>query len=319
MEGESAMTLSGRDAYKDELSKLAFVNEKILCMEADLGGKNHPFQKQHPDRFYNVGIAELAGIDIAAGLAEAGYVPFFSTFAAFAALRASESIKLAMGYMGKNIKVVAAYGGVSGGWFGTTHHTLEDIAVIQSFQNIRIACPHGEEETRRVIREAAVSPEPYYIRLSRNDTFVSLDRPEEASCRELLLQNGGGGASSPLCLISVGEQATELCKTIVEENPSIAHVHLCYIDVDSLKSYSTMLAAIAGRFLVVEEHRATGGTASYLALLLPQHEIHVHHCGEHWPVYGGTHTEVLEDLGFGLEPLREQISQLEEAGVTHDL
>ncbi|MFF2887228.1 transketolase [Paenibacillus sp. NPDC057967] len=314
------MTLSGRDAYKDELSKLAYTDERIICMEADLGGKNHPFQKQHPERFYNVGIAELAGIDIAAGLAEAGYVPFFSTFAAFAALRASESIKLAMGYMGKNIKVVAAYGGVSGGWFGTTHHTLEDIAVIQSFQNIRIACPHGEEETRRVIREAAASPEPYYIRLSRNDTFESLYRPEEASCRELLLQGGadGGGTRSRLCLISVGEQATELCKTIVEENPSIAHAHLCYVDIDSLKSYSTMLTSIADRFLVVEEHRATGGTASYLALLLPQHEIHSHACGEHWPVYGGSHSEVLDDLGFGLAPLRKQISQLEEAGVAHD-
>ncbi|REK76957.1 transketolase [Paenibacillus paeoniae] len=315
------MTLSGRDAYKDELSKLAYGDERILCMEADLGGKNHPFQKQHPERFYNVGIAELAGIDIAAGLAEAGYVPFFSTFAAFAALRASESIKLAMGYMGKNMKVVAAYGGVSGGWFGTTHHALEDIAVIQSFQNIRIACPHGEEETRRVIREAAASPEPYYIRLSRNDAFDSLYRPAEASCRELLLQSRAdeGGTRSRLCLISVGEQATELCKTIVEENPSIAHAHLCYVDIDSLKSYRTMLTSIADRFLVVEEHRATGGTASYLALLLPQHEIHSHSCGEQWPIYGGSHSEVLDDLGFGLEPLREQISQLEEAGVAHDL
>lgn len=310
MEGESVMTKSGRDSYKDELSKLASTNERLVCIEADLGGKNHPFGQQHPDRFFNLGIAELAGIDIAAGLAEAGYVPFFSTFASFAALRAAESIKLTMGYMGKNVKVVAAYGGVSGGWFGTTHHALEDIAVLQSFQNIRIACPHGELETRRVIQEAAASEEPYYIRLSRNDAFESLLREEDASCRELIVEGGERGGGFRLCLISVGEQATELCKQIVQEDEAIVHVHLCYVDSQSLKGYIEQLKPLSDRFLVVEEHRATGSTASYLALLLPQHEVYSHHCGEQWPIYGGTHAEVLDYLGFGHEPLQQQIQAI---------
>ncbi|MBW7475337.1 transketolase [Paenibacillus oenotherae] len=313
------MTKSGRDAYRDELAKLASRNEHIICMEADLGGKNHPFGQEHPQRFFNIGIAELAGIDIAAGLAEAGYVPFFSTFASFAALRAAESIKLTMGYMGKNVKVVAAYGGVSGGWFGTTHHTLEDIAVIQSFQNIRIACPHGEWETRRVVQEAAASDEPYYIRLSRNDAFDSLPRDEEGSCRDILVEGGApGGGRAPLCLISVGEQATELCKRIVQEEDSLVHAHLCYIDIQSLQSYTGQLTALSDRFLVVEEHRATGSTASYLALLLPRHEIYSHHCGEHWPIYGGTHTEVLTYLGFGYESLQKQIQEIR-GGTADDL
>ncbi|WP_236341054.1 transketolase [Paenibacillus plantiphilus] len=304
------MTKSGRDSYRDELTKLAAHNAQIVCIEADLGGKNHPFEEQHPHRFFNLGIAELAGIDIAAGLAEAGYVPFFSTFASFAALRASESIKLTMGYMEKNVKVIAAYGGVSGGWFGTTHHALEDIAVIQSFQNIRIACPHGEAETRRVIQEAAVSEEPYYIRLSRNDAFNSLYREEDGSCRDMIVEGGERTGPSRLCVISVGEQATELCKRIVQEDDSIVHAHLCYVDIGSLKSYIGQLTALSERFLVVEEHRATGSTASYLALLLPRHEIYSHHCGEQWPIYGGTHTEVLSYLGFGYEPLQQQIQHI---------
>ncbi|MCR2806340.1 transketolase [Paenibacillus soyae] len=302
--------LSGRDAYKDELAQLAETEERIICLEADLGGKNHPFQSRHPDRFLNLGIAELAGVDIAAGLAEAGYVPFISTFAAFAALRASESVKLSMGYMGKNVKLVAPYGGVSGGWFGTTHHALEDIAVIQSFQNIRMACPHGEEETRRVIREAAASAEPYYIRLSRNDAFESLPRASERSCRDLLVEDRATDARASLCLISVGEQATELCKKLTEEYEFVAHAHACYVDSQSLKAYVEPLKTLADRFLVVEEHRATGGTASYLALLMPEHPVYSHNCGERWPTYGGTHAEVLADLGFGLEPLRRQIQSL---------
>ncbi|WP_028546545.1 transketolase [Paenibacillus taiwanensis] len=301
------MTMSARDSYKSELAQLAVHNDRIVCIEADLGGKNHPFQQQHPERFFNFGIAEMAGIDMAAGLAEAGYVPFFSTFASFAALRAAESMKLALGYMGKNVKVVAAYGGVSGGWFGTTHHALEDIAIVQSLQQVRIACPHGEQETRAVIQEAAASAEPYYIRLSRNDPFVSMERQLDTSCKEIIVEGGEVGVRAPICIVSVGEQATELCKQIVQQNAAIVHAHLCYIDIQSIQSYMKELSALSNRLLVVEEHRATGSTASYLALLLPGHEIYSHHCGEHWPIYGGSHTEVLNYLGFGLEPLQQQI------------
>ncbi|MGF7034725.1 transketolase family protein [Paenibacillus caseinilyticus] len=303
------MSLSSREAYKAELTELARNDGRIICMEADLGGKNHVFQTDHPDRFFNIGIAEAAGIDMAAGLAEAGFVPFFSTFASFAALRAAESIKLAMGYMGKNIKIAAAYGGVSGGWFGTTHHCLEDIAVLQSFQHVRIACPHGEEETRRVIREAAASPEPYYIRLARNDGFRSLERPTGSSAREILYQ-GGKREGAQLCLISVGEQATEICARLAEENPDLLHAHLVYVDSPSLKRYAEELRTLSGTFLVVEEHRGTGGTASYLSLLLPECRVYSHDCGEEWPVYGGTHAEVLEQLGFGLPGLRRQAAAI---------
>ncbi|MNN43592.1 hypothetical protein D3C81_1578370 [compost metagenome] len=88
------------------------------------------------------------------------------------------------------------------------------------------------------------------------------------------------------------------------------HAHLCYIDIQSLKSYTEQLTALSHRFLVVEEHRATGGTASYLALLLPKLEIYSHDCGEQWPSYGGTHTEVLTYLGFGYEALKQQIQDI---------
>ncbi|KQO04580.1 transketolase [Paenibacillus sp. Leaf72] len=302
-------SLAAREAYKDELTKLAADNGNIICLEADLGGKEHPFQQSYPDRFFNLGIAELASVDIAAGLSKAGFVPFFSTFASFAALRAAEGVKLALGYMGENIKIVAAYGGVSGGWFGTTHHCLEDIAVIQTFQNIRIACPHGEAETRRVVQEAAASKEPYYIRLSRNDKFDSLARDESSSCRELLFE-GAVRSDAPLCLVSIGEQATEICSRIYQENERVNHAHLCYVDRDSLKRYKAELQAAAGTFLVVEEHRAAGGTASSLALLLPESQVYSHDCGEEWPIYGGSHADVLHYLGFGYEALTRQIAEL---------
>lgn len=303
------MALSSRDAYRDELSKIADENTKIICMEADLGGKNHPFKEKHSDRFFNMGIAELASIDIAAGLSEAGFIPFFSTFAPFAALRAAESMKLDMGYMKKNIKVVAPYGGVSGGWFGTTHHCLEDIAVVQSFQDIRIACPYGEQETRRVIQEAAESPEPYYIRLSRNNSYESLPRCNNESCEEILYE-GEKLKNTDLCLISIGEEGTNICRKVYEMDKSIVHVHLCYVDIKSLKKYIKELRKISTNFIVVEEHRMTGSVASTLALLMPECRVYSHNCGEKWPMYGGSSEDVMDYLQFGVQYVKNQIDKV---------
>jgi len=170
--------LSGRDAYRAELTELAAADSAVLCLEADLGGRNHPFATAYPDRFLNLGIAEATMIDMAAGLASAGYKPFVSTFASFATLRAAESMKLSLGYLAAGVVVFAPYAGVSGAWFGTTHHCLEDLAVVQSFPGITIAAPYGDEETRAVVRAAAASGRPYYIRAGRNAAYCSLQLPD---------------------------------------------------------------------------------------------------------------------------------------------
>ena len=84
------MSIPGRQAYRDELMRLALKDPHIVCIEVDLGGAKHPFQQAFPERFFNLGIAEAAGIDCATGLAANGYMPFFSTFAPFAVLRACD-------------------------------------------------------------------------------------------------------------------------------------------------------------------------------------------------------------------------------------
>lgn len=168
------MTASGRDVYRETLTGLAETDDRILCFEADLGGRRHPFAERHPDRFFNLGIAEATMVDMAAGLAAAGYKPFLSTFAPFAALRAAESLKLTLGYLGAGVTVVAPYAGVSGAWFGTTHHCLEDVAVLRAIPGVVIAAPYGEEEMRAVIEYAAVSGRPHYVRTGRNAAYRAL-------------------------------------------------------------------------------------------------------------------------------------------------
>jgi len=291
------MSLSGRDAYRFELTRLAESDERILCLEADLGGRGHPFQVAHPDRFFNLGIAEATMIDMAAGLAVAGYKPFVSTFAPFATLRAAESLKLTLGYLGAGVTVVAPYAGVSGAWFGTTHHCLEDFAVLRSIPGVVIAAPYGEAEMRAVIRSAAASDSPHYIRTGRNAEYPSL--PWE--CAQIPPVNWeNAGDPGGICLISVGEEGTRLCLAARQRHPELAHAHLCYLDHGHMTGAALRLSQRHSRFVVVEEHRPEGGVAEALALLLPLCEVIGVNAGHGWPSQGGNHEEVMAHLGLDL-------------------
>ncbi|GAA1228508.1 transketolase [Kitasatospora nipponensis] len=292
-----APPLSGRDAYRDELTRLAAEDPAIVCLEADLGGKGHPFQAAHPDRFFNLGIAEGAMIDMAAGLAVAGYKPFVSTFAPFAALRAAESLKLTLGYLAAGVTVVAPYAGVSGAWFGTTHHCLEDLAVLRSIPGVAVAAPYGEQETRAVVRAAAASGQPHYIRTGRNAGYRSLPTEGTELPPVTWEFHGEPGAS---CLVSVGEEGTRLALEARALRPELAHAHLGYLDHVHLAASAAELAAGHRRFTVIEEHRQEGGAAEALALLLPGCEVVGVNAGHGWPTQGGDHHEVLGQLGLDL-------------------
>ncbi|WP_234046509.1 transketolase [Streptomyces adelaidensis] len=301
---ERPVTLSGRDAYRDELTRLAASDDTIVCLEADLGGKGHPFQAAHPERFLNLGIAEGAMVDMAAGLAAGGHKPFVSTFAPFAALRAAESLKLTLGYLAAGVTVVAPYAGVSGAWFGTTHHCLEDLAILRSVPGVTIAAPYGDAEMRAVVREAARSGRPHYIRTGRNATYESLAPLGD----ELPLVNWefragdreGREGWDAVCLVSVGEEGTRLALAARRAAPGTAHAHLVYLDHEHLTGAAAELARHHSRFVVVEEHRGQGGVAEALALLLPACEVRSVSADRSWPSQGGDHEEVMAALGLDL-------------------
>ncbi|MFG2139514.1 transketolase family protein [Streptomyces sp. NPDC048650] len=300
------MTLSGRDAYRDELTTLAAEDTALVCLEADLGGKKHPFQTAHPDRFFNVGIAEGAMIDMAAGLAAGGYKPFVSTFAPFAALRAAESLKLTLGYLGAGVTVVAPYAGVSGAWFGTTHHCLEDLAVLRSVPGVTIAAPYGEAEMRAVVRSAVRNGRPHYIRTGRNAAYESLNPPGA----ELPLVTWEFRADpDDVCLVSVGEEGTRLALA-ARSATGVSHAHLVYVDHEHLAEAAAELAGRHTRFVVVEEHRSQGGVAEALALLLPRCEVAGVNAGHDWPAEGGDHHEVMARLGFDLPAVLSAVARM---------
>ena len=160
--------LGMRGTLGDSLVKLAADNDKIFGLTSDLCKTSgmDKFSSIYPDRFINVGIAEQNMVGIAAGLADSGYIPFATTFANFAVLRANESVRHFMAYMKCNVKLIGFGAGFAMELFGNTHYGLEDVSVLRSFPNITILQPSDGLSVYKCIELASELLGPVYIRLT---------------------------------------------------------------------------------------------------------------------------------------------------------
>ncbi len=161
--------LSTGEVYAKMLCDLAREDEKIVVLTADLAKstKIGKFQEEFPDRFFNVGIAEQNMYGMAAGMAKSGLTPFTSTFAVFNSLRALDQVHTDICYQNLNVKMIASHAGTSFGQGGSTHHSLEDLAIMRSMANLTVIVPADGMETANVVQEAVAMQGPVYIRINR--------------------------------------------------------------------------------------------------------------------------------------------------------
>jgi len=158
-----------RDAWASTLTELARQNPKVVVVVNDSIGssKLNGFQAEFPNRTINVGIAEQNMVGVAAGLAASGMIPFVSAAGSFLSARAMEQIKADVAYSNHNVKLIAQSPGVAYGDLGPTHHSIEDFAWMRSIPGLTVIAPVDPIETEQVIRWAAESQAPVYIRISR--------------------------------------------------------------------------------------------------------------------------------------------------------
>ena len=125
------------------LVDLATAHPDVVALTADLmlSHKLKPFRDAHPDRFFNVGIAEQNLMSVSAGLALDGKSPWATTFAAFATMRAHEQVRTDIAYPGLPVRIVGTMGGLSGGTAGPTHSGLEDIGVMRMVPGMTVVAP----------------------------------------------------------------------------------------------------------------------------------------------------------------------------------
>ncbi len=160
--------IGARASYGQSLSSIASQNKNIIALSADLGRSSglDRFSKEHPDQFINTGIAEQNLVGTAAGLARSGHCVFASTFAPFASLRASEQVRMNMGYMQEPVNLVALASGIALAYLGNSHFGLEDIAVMRAIPGINIVCPSDCFEIHKTLEAAVSFGKPLYIRLT---------------------------------------------------------------------------------------------------------------------------------------------------------
>ena len=155
--------------FGEELADLADEDPRIVVLTADLARANRAvdFSARHPDRFLNVGIAEKNLITVAAGMASCGFVPFAATFASFAALLGAEQIRTDCAYPRMPVRIVGHHSGMSMGFYGTSHHSLEDIGMMRTIADLTVVCVTDANHLRAVLRASIDHPGAMYLRLGR--------------------------------------------------------------------------------------------------------------------------------------------------------
>ncbi|HPE74646.1 MAG TPA: transketolase C-terminal domain-containing protein [Draconibacterium sp.] len=158
-----------RDAFAEILVELGLKYEKMLFLDADLhtSTKASEFKKRFPDRFIQNGIAEQNMFGVAAGLAFEGFIPVPSTFAVFASRRALDQIAISICYPNLNVKIPGSYVGIPTSRAGASHNSIEDIAIMRSMPNMKVADPCSSNDLKAIMRKAMETNGPVYWRISR--------------------------------------------------------------------------------------------------------------------------------------------------------
>ena len=158
-----------RSGFGDGLTELGLKNKNIVALCADLTGslKMNEFKNNHPERFFQVGIAEANMMGIAAGLTIGGKIPFTGTFANFSTGRVYDQIRQSIAYSGKNVKICASHAGITLGEDGATHQILEDIGMMKMLPGMTVINTCDYNQTKAATLAIADHVGPVYLRFGR--------------------------------------------------------------------------------------------------------------------------------------------------------
>jgi len=267
-----ASTMTAREIYGRTLAALAEGNDKIVGLTADLEKTTAIkfFADKFPDRFFNVGIAEQNMLGIAAGLAKAGLIPFASTMAVFACLRAGEQLRTDIAYQNLPVKIIATHAGISFGHAGTTHHCTEDFAILRAVPNMTVICPADGIETSKAVQACVDTPGPVYIRIGRGfepPCYENDDYTYEIG--KAITMREGTDLTIICCGIAV-LQAVNAARTLAENDGLSVRV----INMHTIKPIDkeAILKAVSEtrRILTVEEHNVLGGLGDAVASVIAE-------------------------------------------------
>lgn len=257
-----------RSGFGDALLELGNTNPDVVGLCADLTGSltMHHFQKAHPDRFFQAGIAEANMMSVAAGLALGGKIPFTGTFANFSTGRVYDQIRQSIAYSGANVKICASHAGLTLGEDGATHQILEDIGLMKMLPGMTVINPCDYNQTKQATLAIADHQGPVYLRFGRPKwpVFISEDTPFVIG-KALMLNEG-----TDVSIFATGHmvwKAIEAGQQLAEKGISaeIINIHT----IKPLDEEAVIASAKkTGCVVTAEEHQMNGGLGDSIAQLL---------------------------------------------------
>jgi transketolase len=280
-------------------------NENVVALCADLTGslKMDAFQKEFPERFFQVGIAEANMIGIAAGLTIGGKIPFTGTFANFSTGRVYDQIRQSVAYSDKNVKICASHAGLTLGEDGATHQILEDIGLMKMLPGMTVINPCDYNQTKAATIAIAKYEGPVYLRFGRPTVPVFTDADQKFEIGKAWMVNEGKDVS----IFATGH----LVWKAIEAGEKLAEMGIDaeIINIHTIKPLDAqaILQSVAKTGCVVsaEEHNRLGGLGDSIAQVLaqnlptPQEYVAVNDSfGE-----SGTPDQLMEKYGLSTEAI----------------
>ena len=302
--------IATREAYGKALVDLGNENGKVVVLDADLAGATMTkyFKAAHPDRFFDMGIAEADMVATSAGLSTMGLIPFCSTFAMFGAGRAYDQMRNSVAYPHFNVKLCCSHAGVSVGEDGGSHQCVEDLALMRAIPGMTVIVPADAKEARKAVFALAEYNGPSYLRLARLATPVfEEDYPFEIGKANVLRE--GADVAIFACGLMVNE-SLEAAKLLEAEG-----IHAAVINVHTIKPIDaqcvTEWAEKCGKVITVEEHSTIGGLGDAVAdVLMGKVACKFHKIGVQ-DQFGqsGKAADVLREYGLTADQIAEEIKK----------
>ncbi|KQU94231.1 transketolase C-terminal domain-containing protein [Devosia sp. Root105] len=263
--GENEAAGGGRQSvdapFGKALARLGQQRPNIVGLTADLGKYTdiHPFRDAHPDRFFNVGMAEQNLVAVAAGLARTGKQAFATTYGVFASRRAFDFVAIALAHSNLDVKIIAGLPGLTTG-YGGTHQAIEDLALMRMIPGLTIIDPMDATEIDAATVAMSDHRGPVYMRLLRGAVPVVLEpgyKFEIGKARQLRDGKDVGIISTGM----MSERAIDAAALLEKRGISVAVLHVPTIKPFDAETVAAFAASV-GQVVTAENHVIVGGLAS---------------------------------------------------------
>lgn len=257
--------IATRDGFGEAIVEAGKANKQVCVVDIDIGKscKTTAFRKELPEQYINVGIAEQNGAGVAAGMATCGKIPFVVTYAAFGSMRICEMIRQEICYPNLNVKIACSHGGLTPANDGASHQAIEDMGIMRTLPNMTVIMPADYYAAKALVKEAAETYGPMYLRFTRDAIPVIYDENTTFTIGKANLLKEG----KDVAIIANGDTvilALQAAEQLAEQGITARVLDMHTIKPLDVEAVNACINEI-GKIITVEDHNILNGLGSAVA------------------------------------------------------